>query len=125
MALSDVNWLAVGLGTVLAYGLGMIWFSPMLFGPAWSTGTHNIQPPASPPITAMLVQLVGTILLALVVGLAAAANAFTLAIAAVLAAATLIAGMDLFSQKSVPATAIDAGYILAGGGLIILAQAVV
>lgn len=124
MAFADVNWLAVGLGTVLAYGLGMIWFSPMLFGPAWSTGTHIIQPPASPPIAAMFVQLVGTILLAVVVGLAAAANAFTLAIAAILAAATLIAGMDLFSQKSATATAIDAGYILAGG-LMVFAQVVV
>lgn len=119
MEISAVNWPAVGLGTVLAYGLGMLWFSPKMFGPAWSKGSHNIRPPDSPPMAAMAVQFIGTLLLALVVGLAGASIT---AIVAILAAATLIAGMDLFSQKTAQATLVDAGYILAGGGLMILSQ---
>ena len=122
MEFSAVNWPALGLGTVLAYGLGMLWFSPKMFGPAWSKGSHNIRPPDSPPAAAMTVTFIGTLLLAVAVGLTEAAGTTTPAIAAILAAAALVAGMDLFSQKTVRATLIDAGYILAGGGLMILSH---
>ena len=42
----------------------------------------------------------------------------------VLAAALIVGGMDLFSQKSGKATLIDSGYIVASGVLMVLAQAV-
>ena len=66
MEFANLNWLAVAAGTIAAFGLGMIWFSPVMFGKAWAKG----------------------------------------------------------SQKSAPAVLIDAGYILAGGALMIMAQAV-
>lgn len=56
MDVSIVNWLAVGVGTIGAFLLGMLWFSPVLFGKGWSTGSHDIQPPDSPPIAAMVIQ---------------------------------------------------------------------
>lgn len=118
MELSAVNWPAVGLGTVLAYGLGMLWFSPKMFGAAWSKGSHDIRLPDSPPVAAMTVQFIGTGLLALVVGLTKTSTA----VVAILAAAALVAGMYLFSQKTAQATVIDAGYILAGGGLMLVSQ---
>lgn len=123
MEISALNWPAVITGTLAAFGLGMIWFSPMMFGKAWARGSHDLQPPSSPPVAALAVQLAGTFALALVVGLTAATDALLTAIAAILAAALLIAGMDLFSQKSTAAVMIDAGYILAGGVLMIVAQA--
>ncbi|MEX0283241.1 MAG: DUF1761 domain-containing protein [Paracoccaceae bacterium] len=119
-----MNWPAVGLGTILAFGLGMLWFSPLLFGRAWSEGSHNIQPPDSPPILAMVVQLLATVMLALVVGLTETTGALFTAIAAILAVAGFVAGMDLFSQKTLKATVVDAGYIIACGVLIILAQGI-
>ena len=122
MELANVNWPAVGAGTIGAFGLGMIWFSPILFGKGWSTGSHNIQPPDSPPVAAMVIQFLGTLLLALVVGLTETTGALLTAIAAILATALLIAGMDLFSQKTGKATMIDAGYIIAAGAIMILAQ---
>ena len=122
MEFADLNWLAIIVGTAAAFGLGMIWFSPMMFGKGWSTGSHNIRPPASPPVLAMVVQLFGTFALAMVIGMTARTDALMTAIMAILAATLLIAGMDLFSQKSGRATLIDAGYIVASGALMILAQ---
>lgn len=120
--MEDLNWLAVGAGTIAAFGLGMLWFSPMMFGKGWSTGSHNIQPPDSPPVAAMVVQFLGTLALAVVVGLTETTGDILTAIIAILATGLLVAGMDLFSQKTGKATAIDAGYILAAGALMIAAQ---
>lgn len=38
MHLSDVNFLAVGLATILTFGLGALWYSPLLFARAWMAG---------------------------------------------------------------------------------------
>lgn len=117
-----LNWPAIALGTVVAYGLGMIWFSPMLFGKAWSKGSHNLTPPDSAPIAAMIVQLLAVFALAMLVGMTASIDALGTAITGIMAAALFVAGMDLFSQKSGKATAIDGGYVVASGALMILAQ---
>ncbi len=122
MDIALMNWTAVAVGTIAAFGLGMLWFSPLLFGRAWAAGSHNIKPPASPPVLAMLIQFIGTAVLALVVGITETDQAIMTAIGAILAVALIVAGMDLFSQKNGKATAVDAGYIVAGGVLMILAH---
>jgi hypothetical protein len=122
--MENLNWLAVGVGTIGAFVLGMLWFSPMLFGKGWSTGSHNIQPPESPPIAAMVIQFLGTFALAMVVGLTETTGDILTAIMAILATALFVAGMDLFSQKTGKATAIDAGYVVAGGAIMIIAQGI-
>jgi hypothetical protein len=122
MEFATVNWPAVAVGAIAAYGLGMIWFSPLAFGRGWAAGSHGIRPPATPPVAAMTVQLLGTIAMALVIGLTETRDMLITAIAAILAAALLVAGMDLFSQKTGRATLIDAGYVVAAGALMILAQ---
>ena len=38
MEFAEVNYLAVGLSTVLAFGLGMLWYSPVLFARPWMAG---------------------------------------------------------------------------------------
>ena len=38
MSLAEVNYLAVGLATVLAFALGGLWYSPVLFGKPWMAG---------------------------------------------------------------------------------------
>ena len=43
MSLADVNFLAVGLATVLAFVLGALWYSPLLFGKRWMAG-HGYTP---------------------------------------------------------------------------------
>ena len=122
--MENLNWLAVGVGTIGAFILGMLWFSPILFGKGWSTGSHNIKPPESPPIAAMVIQFLGTFALAMVVGLTETTGDLLTAIMAILATALFVAGMDLFSQKTGKATAIDAGYVVAGGAIMIIAQGI-
>ncbi len=122
MDIELMNWAAVIAGTIAAFGLGMVWFSPLMFGKAWVAGSHNIQAPESPPILAMVVQLLGTAVLALVVGMTETDQAIMTAIGAIMAVALIVAGMDLFSQKSGKATLVDAGYVVAAGALMILAQ---
>ena len=35
LSLSDVNFLAIAVAAVISTGLGALWYSPLLFGPAW------------------------------------------------------------------------------------------
>jgi len=125
MDIALMNWAAVVVGTVAAFGLGMLWFSPKMFGKAWAAGSHNIQAPASLPIMAMVIQFIGIAILALVVGITETNQAIMTAIGAILAVALFVAGMDLFSQKSGKATVIDASYVVASGALMILAQGLI
>ena len=124
MDFSLINWAAVAVGTVAAFLLGMLWFSPKMFGQSWALGSHNIQPPAAPPMAAMIVQFLGTLALAMVIGITETTGAIVAAIMAIIATALIVAGMDLFSQKTAKATVIDAGYIVASGVLMILAQGI-
>ncbi len=122
--IETVNWLAVIAGTVVAYGLGMLWFSPRMFGTGWAAGNRNLQVPSSPPMSAAIVQLIGVFLLALVVGITATTDALITAILAILAAATLVAGLGLFAQKNGYAVKVESGYIVVAGILMIAAQAI-
>jgi Protein of unknown function (DUF1761) len=119
-----LNWLAIGVGTVLAYGLGMIWFSPAMFGKRWSRGMNDLQPPEKAPLLAMLVQLAGTFALALVIGITATQDALITAILAVFSVALLGAGSGLFKQNAPATVSIDAGYTLAIGAIMIAAQGI-
>ncbi|WP_159087003.1 DUF1761 domain-containing protein [Loktanella sp. Alg231-35] len=124
MDMALMNWAAVTLGTVGAFALGMLWFSPAMFGKGWAAGSHDLQPPQTPPWLAMIVQFIGLALLAVVVGMTETVGAIGVAIAAILAVALIVAGMDLFSQKTGRAVLIDAGYVVVSGIVMILAQGV-
>jgi hypothetical protein len=120
--LTGVNWPAVLLGTVLAFGLGMIWFSPRMFGRIWSAGSHNIQPPARLPLAAMAIQLAGTFLMAWLVGITAVNDLLLTALLVILTIAVLQVGAGLFAQKSPGAALVDGGYVVMMGALMIAAQ---
>ena len=71
-----VNWLAVGVGTVLSFLLGWAWYSPVLFVKKWIEGINvKPNPNAKMPAAAMVMQLIATFLLAWLVGIGAAHNA--------------------------------------------------
>jgi hypothetical protein len=118
----DLNWTAVLAGTIAAFALGWLWFSPRLFGKAWAAGSHNISPPASPPVAAMILQLLGTFLMAWIIGITATTDALMLALLVILTIALLLCAGSLMSQKSPGAALIDGAYVVAMGVLMILAQ---
>ena len=64
----NVNWLAVGVGGVVAFMLGWLWYSPKLFGTKWAEGVGlSLEEGSGPAAAAMIMQIIGTFLLAWVV----------------------------------------------------------
>jgi hypothetical protein len=121
--LTQVNWLAVIVGAVGAFALGMLWFGP-IFGKAWAAGSHNIAPPRRLPVMAMLAQAIGTFLMALAIGATETQQALVTALVVILGFAALQLGGGLFSQKSPAAALIDGGFVVAMGVVMIAAQAI-
>lgn len=121
--LYGVDWLAVAVGAVLAFALGMFWFGP-IFGKAWAAGSHGIKPPERMPMAAIGVQLLGTVLMAWALGVVIALGAVAAGVVFVLAFGLLHLAGGLFSQKSPRASVIDGSYVLAMGALMLLAHAV-
>ena len=123
--MSGLDWTATLLGAALAYGLGMVWFGPMMFGRTWARGSHGLTPPDSPPLAAMGLMALGTVLLALAIGMTAAMEALGLALLIPAAAATIQFAMALFSLKTPAAALVDGGYVLAMGVVMIATHAVI
>lgn len=121
--LITVNWTAVLVGTVVSYGLGMLWFGP-LFGKLWSAGSHGITPPSSPPIVAMALQLAGTFCMAWVIGATATINALVTAVLVILAIAVLLTAGALFSQKSAVAAFLEGAFVIVMGVTMIVMQGI-
>ncbi len=119
-----LNWLAVIAGTVLAFAIGWLWYGP-LFGRAWAAGSRMAETDRSQmPARAMLLQVLGLFLLALVIGVTATSDALGTTLLAILAVAVLTMAGGSFTLKTVPAILIDGGYILLAGILMIAAQGV-
>ncbi len=122
---SNVNWLAVSVGTVLSFLVGWLWYSPKLFGRKWAEGSGVALDSANEmPVFAMLTQLAGLLLLALVIGITATSDALITALLAILAAATLIASAGGFVNKSCYAIVIDFFYIIVVGVVMIVCQGI-
>ena len=122
---TNVNWLAVIVGTVVAFLVGWLWYSPKLFGTGWATGSGvELGNAQSMPVFTMVSQLVGLFLLALVVGVTTTTSALMTAILAILAAATMTMSAGTFVKKSNYALGVDFGYIVVAGAVMIICQGI-
>ena len=122
---TNVNWIAVMAGTVAAFLLGWLWYSPKLFGTKWAAGVGiEMSADCVMPVAAMITQLIATFLLAWVIGVAAAHHALMTASLIVITIATLLAAGGLFAKKSHDAIAIEAGFIVAMAVVMIVAQVI-
>ena len=120
-----VNWLAVIIGTILSFILGWAWYSPLLFVKKWMEGLNiKPNPGAEMPVTPLVVQLVGTFLLAWLVGITAAHNALATIILIVAAIIVLIIANGMFASKGSLAIAIEAGFIAAMAVVMIAVQGI-
>jgi Protein of unknown function (DUF1761) len=119
---ANVNWLAVIVGAVVAYGLGWLWYGPV-FGKTWSGGL-GISVPEKMPVGAMAMQALGTFLLAWVFGVTAAANALATVILVVLTIVVLMAAGGMYAQKPGNVFAIEAGYVVLMAVVMFIAQAI-
>ena len=121
----NVNWIAVVVGAVVSFLLGWLWYSPKLFGTKWAEGAGvKIDRAQSMPMTAMLVQAIGTFLLAWVVGVTAASNQLLFVILIFLTIGFLFVSGGLFSQKSRYAITTEAGFVASMAVVMIMCQAI-
>ncbi len=121
----DVNWLAVIVGAVVAFALGWLWYSPKLFGTKWAAGVGlSIDDGSGPPVAAMILQAIGTLLLAWVVGVTAANNALLTIILVMLAVVALMSAGGKFSQKSNYAIITETGFVVAMTIVMIVVQGI-
>jgi len=122
---SNVNWLAVIIGTIVSFIIGWLWYSPVLFGKKWAEGSGvELGTASSMPIAAMVTQLVSTFFLALLVGITAAQNALATIILIVLTIAGFVMSVGLFVKKSTFAVLVDGGFIVIMGVVMIIIQGI-
>ena len=122
---TGLNWLAVIVGTVAAFLLGWVWYSPVLFGKKWAEGSGvSLDNASKMPVLAMLSQLFALLALAIVIGLTAAVNALITAILVIICIALFSVSAGSFVNKSQYAIAVDASYKLAAGAVMIIVQGV-
>ena len=74
--LGPLNWLAVVVGALVYFALGALWYSPMLFAKPWQRAIGWDENRAPPQASAMtyVVPLVAYIVMAIAIGLLAAAT---------------------------------------------------
>lgn len=122
---SNVNWLAVIIGTIVSFIIGWLWYSPILFGKKWAEGSGvELGTASSMPVAAMVTQLVSTFFLALLVGVTAAQNALATIILIVLTIAGFVMSVGLFVKKSTFAILVDGGFIVIMGVVMIIIQGI-
>lgn len=121
-----VDWVAVGLGTVLSFFLGALWFSPVMFGVKWAAGVGiEIGEGAEQPVAALVTQFVGTFLLALLIGIAIANGALLFAALIAVTAGVLLSASDLFGQDSHYAAVVEGIFPIAMGVIMVLSHTIV
>lgn len=122
---SNVNWLAVVIGTIVSFIIGWLWYSPILFGKKWAEGSGvELGTASSMPVAAMVTQLVSTFFLALLVGITAAQNALATIILIILTVAGFVMSVGLFVKKSTFAILVDGGFIVIMGVVMIIIQGI-
>lgn len=123
MEAEALNTAAVAAGAVAAFALGMVLYHPKIFGTIWAKGS-GVDLTMSPNPFAFVSQIAAIVALALVIGLTAQVSALWTAILAIVAAALFVVSGGVFSGKSGGAIAVDGGYIIGAGILMIVAQGI-
>lgn len=124
--ITGVNWLAVGVGAFVSFLMGWLWFSPKFLGKTWAAGVGvDIQAADNkPPAAAMVTQLLGTIMLAWVVGITAVTSSLLTLILVVVTFTLLSASQGFFIKKSLAAIVIEQGYVVAMAVVMVVVQGV-
>ena len=122
---SNVNWIAVIVGAVIAFIAGWAWYSPMLFGKQWAAGNGVALGSAqSMPMGAMATQAIGLLLVSWFVGVTAAGNMLWTFILAVIAFGVMQASGAMFVKKPQNVVLIDFGYLIVSALIMFIVQAI-
>ncbi len=122
---TNINWIAVILGAVVAFVLGWIWYSPKVFGTKWAEGVGvSLGESTGIPVAAMLTQAIATFFLSWVVGITAANNVLMMMILITMTIALLMIAGSFFTKKSNYAIATETGFVVAMVVVMIICQAI-
>ena len=121
---AGVSWIAVIVGAVVSFGLGALWYSPKMFGTKWLESIGIPSDDNSSVKAAMTTQLIGTLLLAWVIGVTAVNEALMTAILIVLTIVALMTAGSLFARKGTYAVVVEAGFVVAMAVIMIVCQAI-
>ena len=128
MSIESVDWLAVAIGTISAFLVGSIWFSPKTFFPVWwkAMGRDPDEKPGGPNMAIVfggtfVAIFVQALILAVVLSALVGANAWTgLALGALLGVLTAAVTVThkLFGGMSLWAWLMEAGSDVVGLALM-------
>ncbi len=122
---TGVNWLAVGVGTLFSFGLGGLWYSPVLFGVKWADGVGlEIEKDARQPVPALIMQLVGTVLFGWLVGISAANEALLLAVLIAITLSVMLIAAGLFGGNSRYAAVVEGAFVIAMFSIMLICHAI-
>ncbi len=123
--MTDVNWLAVLVGAVVAFLVGWLWYSPMLFGKGWAAGNNvELGSASSMPVGAMVSQGIGLLLISWFVGVTAVGSNLLTFILAVVAFGVFAISGALFIKKPTNVILVDFGYLIVAAVVMFAAQAI-
>lgn len=120
---ANVSWTAIIVGFIAAYVVGMLWYG-VLFQKAWTRGNDLPERPEKFPVGATILQAAGTFFYSWVFGITAAREMLLTIILVVLAIACLVGAGALYRLRPPGVAVIDAGYVVAMGVVLFLAQAI-
>lgn len=121
--LAGVDWVAVVVGAIVAFVVGAIWYSPMMFGNKWRQGLGTAAVPNRPLGPLLLVEAIACFLLAWLTVLLAGSS-LALAIFAAIAISATVKANSLFGGKSLYAVSVEAAYVLAKVAVVLVAYQV-
>jgi hypothetical protein len=111
---ANVNWLGVGLSTIICFMLGALWFSGKLFGEKWAEGIGiEIGPDHKQSVSALVSQFFGTLLLAWIVGLAVSGGSIASVVLITLAVFFLVLASNLMGDNTLYASMVEGGFVIA------------
>jgi hypothetical protein len=120
-----VSWSGVIAGTVAAFLLGWLWYSPRVFGTKWADGVGvDLGQASEMPVGAMGTQVVGLFLMSWFVGVTAVSNALLVVILATLAFTFLGYSSGMFGKQTGYVRNVNAGYWIASLIVMIICQGV-
>jgi hypothetical protein len=116
--LQTIEWTPVLVSFVLAYVLGWVWYSPILFVKKWAAGKGAgvVEHPMWMPMAA---QAGATFLFAIIVNLATADGDIVHAVLVALTIAGFIKANGLFGGKTYYAITVETVYVLAMAAVMI------
>ena len=119
---SDVNWAGVLAGVILAFFIGWLWYSPLLFGPRWAAAA-GVDYTGKPAIFPLVLQILGLFLMSWFVGIMAREGLLLATILVTLATAVIGYAGDTFAQLGNDAKLIHGGHWLTVVVAMIVTQA--